>query len=111
MSALPFRSATARRKTPRAMRASWSRSPAPSGCCRGGRRIGCSRRAASLAGVKRLEPGKAIVGAAQPPAQLAVDVLHHDHIAVDVALVIFVELLRRELVQHGRTLRDHGGGA
>ena len=64
---------------------------------------------ASLTGVKRLQLGNAIVGAAEPPAKLAADVLHHDHIGVDIGLVAGVELSGREFVQHGRAVRDDGG--
>ena len=53
--------------------------------------------------------GNAAVGAAEPPAKFAVDVLHHDHIGVDVGLVVRVEISGRELVQHGFGLRDDGG--
>src|SRR5258708_6504280 len=54
------------------------------------------------------ELGNATVGAAQPPAKLAVDILHHHHVRMDVSLVTGVELLGRELVQHGRAFRDDG---
>ena len=59
--------------------------------------------------IEHLQLGNAIVGAAEPPAKLAIDVLHHDHIRMDVGLVIRIELPGRELVQHGWTLRNHGG--
>jgi MFS family permease len=65
--------------------------------------------AASFAGALPHQLGDAAVGAAQPPAQLAVDVLYHQHIGVDVGLVAGVELSSRKLVQHGRTRRDDGG--
>ena len=52
--------------------------------------------------------GNATVGAAEPPAKLAVDILHHDHIAVDVGLVVGVEVSGRQLVQCGCGLRDDG---
>ena len=47
--------------------------------------------------------------AAEPPTELAVDILHHHHIRVDVGLVVRVEISGRELVQHGWALRDDGG--
>jgi hypothetical protein len=53
--------------------------------------------------------GNATVGAAEPPAKFAVDVLHHDHIAVDVGLVVRVEISGRELVQYGCALGYDGG--
>jgi Transposase domain (DUF772) len=53
--------------------------------------------------------GNAIVGAAEPPTELAVDILHHHHIRVDVGLVVRVEVLGGEFVQHGRALHDDGG--
>jgi hypothetical protein len=53
--------------------------------------------------------GNATVGAAEPPAKFAVDILHHHHIGVDVGLVIRVEVSGRELVQHRCALRDDGG--
>jgi hypothetical protein len=52
--------------------------------------------------VKHLQFGNAIVGAAEPPTKLAVDILHHHHIRVDVGLVVRVEFSGRELIQHGR---------
>jgi hypothetical protein len=63
----------------------------------------------SLTRVKHLQLGNAIVGAAEPPAKLAVDVLHHHHIRMDVGLVTRVEVSGRELVEHGWALRDDGG--
>jgi hypothetical protein len=53
--------------------------------------------------------GNAIVGAAEPPTELAVDILHHHRIRVDVGLVVRVEVSGRELVQHGWALRDDSG--
>jgi hypothetical protein len=53
--------------------------------------------------------GNATVGAAEAPAKFAVDILHHDHVAVDVGLVVRVEVSGRELVQDGFGLRDDGG--
>ena len=53
--------------------------------------------------------GNAIVGTAEPPTELAVDILHHHHIRVDVGLVVCVEVSGRELVQHGWAVRDDGG--
>lgn len=53
--------------------------------------------------------GNAIDGAAEPPAEFAVDVLHHDHIGGDVGLVEGVEVARGQLVQNRRALRDDGG--
>src|SRR5438034_2089706 len=54
--------------------------------------------------------GNANVCAAEPPAKFAVDILHHNHIGVDVGLVVRVEASGRELVQYGCALRDDGGG-
>jgi hypothetical protein len=90
---------------------------APPGCSRAGI---CSasqfvlnpydaRESASLTRVKHLQLGNPIVGATEPPTKLAVDILHHHHIRVDVGLVARVEFLGRELVQHGWALRDDGG--
>jgi hypothetical protein len=56
-----------------------------------------------------LQLGKAIVGAPEPPTKLAVDILQHDYIPVDVGLVALVKLLGRELVQLGWALRDDRG--
>ena len=53
--------------------------------------------------------GNATVGAAEPPAKFAVDILHHQHIGVDVGLVVRVEVSGRQLVQCGCGLRDDGG--
>ena len=53
--------------------------------------------------------GNATVGAAQPAAKFAVDVLHHDDIGVDVGLVVAIEASGREFVQYGCALRDDGG--
>jgi hypothetical protein len=64
---------------------------------------------ASLTRVKHLQLGNAIVGTAKPPTKLAVDILHHHHIRIDVGLVAPVEFSGRELVQHGWALRDDGG--
>ena len=55
------------------------------------------------------QPGNAIVGVAEPPAELAVDILHHHHIGVDVGLVVRIEVSGGELVQHGWGLRDDRG--
>jgi hypothetical protein len=66
-------------------------------------------RAMLLTGVKHLQLGNAIVGAAEPPTELAVDILHHHRIRVDVGLVVRVEVSGRELVQHGWALRDDCG--
>jgi hypothetical protein len=68
-----------------------------------------ARESASLTRVKHLQLGNAIVGAAEPPTKLAVDILHHHHIRIDVSLVARVELSGRELVQHGWALHDDGG--
>src|SRR5262245_218132 len=62
----------------------------------------------SLTRMKHLQLGNATVGTAEPPAKLAIDVLHHDHIRVNVRLVVSVEISGRELVQLGWTLRDDG---
>jgi hypothetical protein len=62
-----------------------------------------------LTRVKHVQLGNAIVGAAKPPAKLAVDILYHQHICVDIGLVVRVEISGRELVQHGWALRDDGG--
>jgi hypothetical protein len=64
---------------------------------------------ASLTGVKRLQLGNAIVGAAEPPTKFAADVLHHHHIGMNIRLVTRVELFGRELVQQRWALRDDGG--
>jgi hypothetical protein len=69
----------------------------------------CAREFTSSFRVMHLQLGNAIVGAAEPPAKLAVDVLHHHHIAMDIGLVTRVQLLGREFVQHRRARRDHGG--
>ena len=53
--------------------------------------------------------GDAAVGAAEPAAKFAVDILHHDYIGVDVGLVVRVEVSGRQLIQHGCGLRDDGG--
>jgi len=68
-----------------------------------------ARESALLTRVKHLQLGNAIVGAAEPPTKLAVDILHHHHIRIDVGLVARVEFSGRELVQHGWALRDDGG--
>src|ERR1700736_3446870 len=68
-----------------------------------------ARESASLTRMKHLQLGNAIVGAAEPPTKLAVDILHHHHIRMDVGLVARVEVSGREFVQHGRALRDDGG--
>src|SRR6202011_5051416 len=68
-----------------------------------------ARESASLTRMKHLQLGNAIVGAAEPPTKLAVDILHHHHIRIDVSLVARVELSGRELVQHGWALHDSGG--
>jgi hypothetical protein len=52
--------------------------------------------------------GNATVGAAEPPTELAVNILQHHHVGVDVGLVICVEVSGRELVQHGCAVRDDG---
>jgi hypothetical protein len=67
-----------------------------------------ARESASLTRVKYLQLSNAIVGAAEPPTKLAVDILHHHHIRVDVGLVASVEVSRRELIQHDWALRDDG---
>ena len=58
--------------------------------------------------VKHLQLRKAIVGATKPPTKLAVDILHHHHIRVDIGLVVRVKLSSRELVQQSLALRDDG---
>jgi len=68
-----------------------------------------ARESASLTRVKHLQLGNAIVGAAEPPTKLAIDILYHHHIRMDVGLVAPVEFSGRELVQHGWALRDDGG--
>jgi hypothetical protein len=68
-----------------------------------------AREFASLTRVNICQLRNAIVGAAEPPTELAVDILQHHHIRVDVGLVIRVEVSGRELVQHGWALRDDGG--
>ena len=67
-----------------------------------------ARESASLTRVKHLQLGNAIVGAAEPPTKLTVDILHHHHIRMDVGLVAGVEFSGRELVQHGWALHDDG---
>lgn len=56
--------------------------------------------------MKPLQLRNAIVGTAKPPTKLAVDILHHHHIRVDVGLVVRVELSSRQLVQQGWALRN-----
>jgi hypothetical protein len=68
-----------------------------------------AREFASLTRVNICQLRNAIVGAAEPPTELAVDILQHHHIRVDVGLVVRVEVSGRELVQHGWALRDDGG--
>jgi hypothetical protein len=68
-----------------------------------------ARESASLTRVKHLQLGNAIVGAAEPPTQFAVDILHHQNICMDIILVAPVEFSGRELVQHSWALRDDGG--
>src|SRR5216684_6660217 len=68
-----------------------------------------AREAASLTRVKHQQLGNALVGAAEPPTKLTVDILHHHHIRIDVGLVARVEFSGRELVQHGWAFRDDGG--
>jgi hypothetical protein len=68
-----------------------------------------AREPASLTRVKHPQLGNAIVSAPEPSTKLAVDILHHHHIRVDVGLVVRVEFSGRELVQHDWALRDHGG--
>jgi hypothetical protein len=63
---------------------------------------------ASLTRLKHPQLGNAIVSAPEPSTKLAVDILHHDHIRIDVGLVERVEFSSRELVQHDWALRDHG---
>src|SRR6266567_4563567 len=75
------------------------------------RRTHDARESASLTRVKHLQFGNAIVGAAEPPTKLTVDILHHHHIRMDVGLVAGVEFSGRKLVQHGWALRDDGGGS
>jgi len=70
---------------------------------------GDARASVSLTRVKHLQLSNAIVGAAEPPTKLAVDILHHHHIRMDVGLVARVEVSGRELVQHGWAFRDDGG--
>jgi len=66
-------------------------------------------RAASMTRAKHLQLGNAFVGPADPPTKLAVDILHDDHIRVDIGLVVRVKFSGREFVQHGWTLRNDGG--
>src|SRR5260370_9962984 len=68
-----------------------------------------ARESASSTRVKHLQLGNAIVGAAEPSTKLAVDILHHHHIRMNVGLVARVEFLGREFVQHGWALRDDRG--
>src|SRR5262249_20615458 len=60
-----------------------------------------------MCGPRRI--GNAIVGAAEPPTELAVDILQHHRIRVDGDLVVRVEVSSSELVQHGWALRDDSG--
>jgi hypothetical protein len=69
---------------------------------------GDARAPVSLTRLKQ-QLGNAIVGAAEPPTKLAVDILYHHHIRMDVGLVARVEVSGRELVQHGWAFRDDGG--
>ena len=64
-------------------------------------RYGPLRGASASFTPAKAQLGNATVGAAEPPAEFAVDVLHHDHIGVDVGLVVRVEVSGRELVQYG----------
>ena len=72
-------------------------------------RCGPLRGASSSFTRAKAQLGNATVGAAEAPAEFAVDVLHHDHIGVDVGLVVGVEVSGRELVQYRCGLRDDGG--
>jgi hypothetical protein len=63
----------------------------------------------SLTRAKHMQLGNAIVGAAEPTTKLAVNILHHHHIRVDVSLVVRVKFSGRELVEHGWAFRDDGG--
>ncbi len=45
---------------------------------------GDARASVSLISLTHLQLGNAIVGAAEPPTKLAVDILHHHHIRMDV---------------------------
>jgi len=63
----------------------------------------------ALSRVKQLQLGNAIVGSAESPTKLAVDILYHHHIRVDVGLVVRVEVSGRELVQHSWALCNDGG--
>src|SRR6516162_8493964 len=64
---------------------------------------------ASLTRVNICQLGNTVVGAAEPPTELAVDILQHHHIRGDVGLVVGVEVSGRKLVQHGWTVRDDSG--
>ncbi len=68
-----------------------------------------ARDSASLTLVKLLQLGNSIVGATEPPTKLAVDVLYHHDIRMNVGFVARVELSGREFVQHGWALCDDGG--
>src|SRR6266481_6455748 len=70
---------------------------------------GDARASVSLTRLKHQQLGNATVGAAEPPTKLAVDILYHHHIRMDVGLVACVEVSGRELVQHGWAFRDDGG--
>src|SRR5438132_8497897 len=60
-------------------------------------------------GVKRvLERGDPFPGLAQPPAELAGDVLHEEDVRLLVGLVELVEVEIRQLVQNGILLRAAG---
>src|SRR5665811_1096282 len=69
---------------------------------------GDARASVSLTRLKHLQLGNAIVGATEPPTKLAVDILDHHHIRMDVGLVARVEVSGRELVQSGWAFRDDG---
>jgi hypothetical protein len=64
-----------------------------------------ARNSASSTRVKLLQLGNSIVGAAEPSTKLAVDILYHHDIRVDVGLVARVELSGRECTARLGSLR------
>lgn len=68
-----------------------------------------ARESASFTSASNCQLGNATVGAAEPPTELAVDILHHHHIRVDVGFAVRVEVSGGELVQHGWAFHEDGG--
>ena len=69
------------------------------------RRLRAGPRLAALRG----QVDNADIGATEPAAELAVDVLQHHRIGVDVGFIERVEVSGREFVKHGRALGDDAG--